>query len=128
MSFASDLPAFAQTVEQRSRDVFVDCTVELTRSMADGSELTGAPGQPVDTSAVKQDWANNGTFEGPWQWATGTNKDYGVVIEYDLPVGASGKKFSEVQVSEVGGTGSRAATVANWDKVVEHVRAKVVGS
>lgn len=124
MSFASDLHRFALKVEERNRAVFVGTTVEVLRSMTEGSEITGAPGQPVDTEALKGDFYANANFPEQWKWETGTNKEYGVVVEYNLPT-PSGKKFSEVQVSPVGGTGSRAATQANWDKIVDGEVAKV---
>lgn len=123
-SFSQQLQAFAQKVEQRNRDIFVGTTTEVTRSMADGSELTGALGQPVDTAALRTDWATNGNFTGPWQWETGTNKDYAEVIEYDLPT-PSGKNFSQTQKSPVGGCHSRAATIGGWQNIVNHVTGEV---
>lgn len=126
MTFSADLKAFAAKVEGRQREIFVRSTQEITRSMAEGSELTGAPGQPVDTAALRTDWATNGAFTEQWVWETGTNKDYAEAIEYDLPVNG-GAKFSEIQKSPVGGTHSRAATIAGWQNIVNHVAGEVVG-
>jgi hypothetical protein len=43
-------------LEKMTDDVFVDVVLEAQRSIVEGSELTGAPGQPVDTGNLKSSW------------------------------------------------------------------------
>ena len=56
MSFGSDLTLFAQKVEGRQRALFVGCVNAVQESIVDGSAVTGAPGQPVDTGNLRASW------------------------------------------------------------------------
>jgi len=56
MSYADDLKRFTTKVETNTRDVFVSMATMVHGSIKDGSSITGAPGQPVDTEHLKGSW------------------------------------------------------------------------
>lgn len=119
MSFADDLHRFSLTTEDRLNGVFVGVASEVQRSVVEGSELTGAPGQPVDTGNLRTSWhldfADEATAE------ISTNVEYAPAIEDG--VGPHGPMTLR---SAVGGFHSVAQTVNNFDKIVESERRKVV--
>lgn len=59
MSFADDLARFSVKVSTRSRDVFVGTVMAALASVQDGSPVTGAPGQPVDTGNLRGAWQSD---------------------------------------------------------------------
>jgi hypothetical protein len=100
-----------------SKALFVGTTTEVQRSIVEGSEITGAPGQPVDTGALKASWIPEFVSESEWQ--TTTNLDYAPIIEDNLR-GATLR-------SPVGGFHSVKRTVAGFPRIVEHVAREVGG-
>ena len=114
MSFESDLRAFAQKTERRAKDVFVESTVQVRRSIVEGSELTTAPGQPVDTGHLKASFIDN--FTSPDTWQITTNTEYAPGIEDGVGITIR---------SPVGGSHSVKLTVAGWPRIVEHVNRTV---
>lgn len=119
MSFTSDIRAFALKVEQRQRDIFVGCATEVHRSVVEGSAVTGAPGQPVDTGALRASW--NLRFESEHSALTSTNLVYAPIIEE-----GRGPHGPITIRSQVGGTNSVALTRAGWQATANHVTARVV--
>ena len=123
MSFTGDLLRFNLKVNARARTVFTNVAAATKFSVTDGSAITGAPGQPVDTGNLKGSWQL--TFPGPWRadiMATGVAPDgtpvgYASVIEHNLR-GATLR-------SAVGGHHSVALTVAGFPRLVEAVNAAV---
>ena len=114
MSFERDLESFTSKVERLTKDAFVDATVEVRRSIVEGSTLTGAPGQPVDTGALKASFVDN--FTGPTSWQITTNMEYAPPIEDGVG------RFGPITLrSSVGGFHSVALTVAGWQRIVDHV-------
>lgn len=97
-------------VEAMTRDVFLDFVSEAERSIVNGSEITGAPGQPVDTGYLKSSWQT--TFEAPMQATIGTNTEYAEPIEDG--VGAHGPLTLR---SQVGGFHSVKMTVAAAERI-----------
>ena len=121
MSFESDIERFARKVEQRQRDIFIHATNEVQRSIVDGSELTGAPGQPVDTGDLRASWQPR--FTGPWTWRTATDLIYARPIEEGIgPHGPIRLR------SRVGGFHSVKLTRNGWPNIVDEATRKVVGS
>jgi len=117
MSFTGDLQAFQRLFEQRERDNFVDCATEVQRSMTEGSEITGAPGQPVDEGFLIGSWIPEFLSDRVWQ--TTTNAEYAPGIEDGVgPHGAITLR------SAVGGFHSRKLTIAGWFRIVEVVGAR----
>lgn len=115
MSFAADLQKFTEKVERRTHDAFVRTTQEVHRSVVEGSELTGAPGQPVDTGNLKSSWRPK--FLTRWLWQTTTKVEYAPIIEDNLR-GATLR-------SEVGGFHSVALTRAGFQNIVDAVVTEV---
>lgn len=106
--FSGGMEGFRRKVARMTHDVFVK-TCELThQSVVDGSPLTGAPGQPVDTGTLKNSWVPG--FESPTTWATKTNIVYAPIIE-DNVRGATLR-------SAVGGFHSVKLTAAHFEHLV----------
>ena len=82
MTFSADIDRFLAKLEQQRRDLFVGVATETLRSIQEGSPLTGAPGQPVDTGYLKSSWQL--VFEGPMVAQIMTNVAYAPVIEENL--------------------------------------------
>jgi hypothetical protein len=119
MSFADQVRSFSVKVEGVARDVFVNTVTATAESITDGSALTGAPGQPVDTGALKASWQT--VFESPTSAVIGTNLVYAPLIED----GISGRTGQPLTLrSAVGGFHSVALTVLNFDRIVENEAAK----
>jgi len=76
--FADDLKLFADKVHRRGRQVFVGSVVAVHESVVEGSPLTGAPGQPVDTGFLKSSWIQ--AFPGEWLGEVSTNVSYAPVV------------------------------------------------
>jgi hypothetical protein len=83
MSFADDLRRFQVKVTGRSVELMMTVVPALHLSITEGSAMTGAPGQPVDTGFLKNSWQYE--FAPDFATATiGTNVGYAPVIEYGL--------------------------------------------
>lgn len=117
MPWNPPLSRIAAERERNVRDVFLGVTSEVERSVVEGSELTGAPGQPVDTGTLRASWA--GTFASPSRWSLSTNIEYAPVIE-DNARGATLR-------SAVGGFHSVKKTVLGFPNIVTAVFNKVFG-
>lgn len=110
MTFLSDIARHQLNRDRRYRKIFIACTEEVTRSVVEGSEITGAPGQPVQFGTLKGSWIPS--FPAPDVWRLVTKLVYAPVIEV-LP---------EASIrSPVGGTRSVAKTITGWPKIVEVV-------
>ena len=136
MSFSDDLKGFSVKLDQRGKDVFVASTVEVQRSLVEGSEITSAPGQPVDTGFLKGSFIPD--FISPTEWQITTNASYAPVIEDNLrasfdergedrppdltPQGGSRPSIK----STVGGNHSVKLTRAGWPRIIEHVNREIV--
>ncbi len=122
-AFGDALLRFNVTADHAVRDVFVDVTREVKRSLVEGSEITGAPGQPVRTGNLKNSFVDE--FTSPETWEVTTNVEYAPHIE------AGGNDRGPFDPSrgdprsEVGGYHSAALTVAGFDRLVDVVAARV---
>ena len=108
MSFDSDVGKFVDDTDDAMRRTFVEATVQVRRSIVEGSDLTSAPGQPVDTGALKASFIDE--FTGAESWRISTNLAYAPVIE-------EGVGF--IQRSPVGGSHSLKMTVSGWERIVQ---------
>lgn len=128
MTFADDMRRFQVKVTGRSVELMMTLVPALHQSVTEGSAVTGAPGQPVDTGFLKNSWQYE--FAPDFATATiGTNVGYAPVIEYGVrskyddagarnpikPVGGASRRSIK---STVGGPGSVRLTVANADRVL----------
>lgn len=120
MSFESDVRAFADKVRQRSLDIVTETSLEVQRSIKFGSELTGAPGQPVDTGNLRESFILERT--GPLTAQVTSNVVYGPIIEEGISDSGTPITFK----SAVGGAHSIALTRAGWQNIVDAVAVRVV--
>lgn len=104
-------------LESALRDVFVGTANEALRSIVEGSELTGAAGQPVDTGFLRASWQV--TFDGG-SATIGSNAAYAEPIE-----DGTGKHGPLTLRSKVGGFHSVKTTVANFDRIVIAVKDRI---
>lgn len=112
-AFQKDLKKFTLKADRITRGTFVNATTEVQRSVVEGSEVTGAPGQPVDTGTLKNSFTAQ--FTGRDTWETTTNLVYAPFIEDGVrPDGVSLSLRSKV-----GGFHSAKLTRAGWGKIVE---------
>jgi hypothetical protein len=81
-SFDEQINGFVLKVETKSRAAFVGVTTEVQRSVVFGSELTSAPGQPVDTGNLRDSWI--GEFLDAWTWRLTTNVLYALYVEENV--------------------------------------------
>ena len=119
MSFDKDMQAFRVKLNQRLGDVFVNTVQGVHQSVVEGSPVTGAPGQPVDTGALRASWQIQ--FVGPQEALISTNMEYAPAIEEGY--GPHGRMTLR---SAVGGFNSVKLTRANWQRLVDSVAARVV--
>ena len=126
----SELGQFAQEVARRSRDIVTVSHIEARRSLVEGSELTGAPGQPVDTGNLASSFIDE--RPGPLEARTTTNVEYAEAVEDGVQapyVNANGTVVTPrpmVFKSAVGGAHSLALTRAGWQNIVDAVAQSVV--
>lgn len=118
MTFSGDLQAFAKKVEQRTKDVFVGSVNGVRTSITEGSVITDAPGQPVDTGNLRGSWITE--FPQQWVGEVSTNVRYAEAIEEGM-----GPHGPMTLRSGVGGFGSVKKTRANFQALVDSVVAEV---
>ncbi len=123
--FSEALKGFSFLSAERIRDAFTESTDEVRRSVLEGSELTGAPGQPVRTGNLLTSWQADRVSETRWELTTNT--------EYAEPIedgGNSRGQFNPARGdprSEVGGYHSVKLTRTGWDRIVETVARRIAG-
>lgn len=105
-AFGDQVRAFERKVEVRSREVFVNVAAAAHESIVNGSPVTGAPGQPVDTGNLRNSWILS--FPSPTEAMISTNVEYAPYVE-DNVRGVTFKNH---------GPHSVALTVAGLDKIV----------
>lgn len=111
MGFASDMTRVALRVEAATQEQFVNIVNAAMDSIVNGSPVTGAPGQPVDTGNLKASWQED--FESPTAATISTNVVYARPIEDG--VGPHGPLTLR---SAVGGFHSVGLTIAGFGAIV----------
>lgn len=149
--FQTDINKFANKLLQRQQDMFFKTASEIARSVRLGSEITGAPGQPVQGSVIlgegeaysghpedqqggrlRDSWTPE--FPERWVWWYYTNVEYAEAIEegqQEPYTTKSGKKVTPRPMtlrSAVGGFHSVKMTVAAFDLIVAKVAEEVQSS
>lgn len=125
--FQSQLQSASASIAGAVRDAFTHACEEVERSVRNGSEITGAPGQPVDQYELKPSWRGERLSDVVWQFTT--NVAYAQAVEDGIQppyTSASGKSVAPKPMtlrSNVGGFHSVALTRAGWDRIVDHVTA-----
>ena len=119
-AFSNALDRFGADAEQRVLDTITFAREEVERSVREGSELTGAPGQPVDTSNLRNSWA--WVRESFLVDVLQTNVEYAPFIE------DGGNDLAAFTLrSEVGGFHSVKLTISAWDDIVNFARRNATG-
>jgi hypothetical protein len=95
-------------VEFKTHEVFVNTVSAVHNSIQNGSPVTGAPGQPVDTGNLKASWQVN--FIDAVTASVTTNVEYAPSIEDGVSYAHGGTPIT--QRSTVGGFHSVALTRA----------------
>ena len=133
MGFADDVRAFNRKIETQERDIFTGVVDLAHESIVEGSQVTGAPGQPVDTGALKASWVKS--YPSKDEAVISTNLVYAPIIEDgERRIGSDAYYATKEGTqklylrSEVGGFHSVALTLAGFDKIVESVTNRVVGN
>lgn len=112
-TFGEQTRAFMlKTTLRLTDDVFPDVVMETKRSIVEGSEITGASGQPVDTGNLRASWHDDRVAQLIAEITT--NVVYAEPIEEGIgPHGALTLR------SEVGGFHSVKQTVAGFHRIVD---------
>jgi hypothetical protein len=119
MTFSADLERFTLKVEGRTKRIVQISHEEVQRSVVEGSELTGAPGQPVQFGTLKGSWVPR--FLNPFVWQISSPLVYAPVIE-DL-IG----RFGAITIrSPVGGGHSVKLTRGGWQRIIDFAVREVV--
>ncbi|HTG26119.1 MAG TPA: hypothetical protein VK681_39340 [Reyranella sp.] len=130
MGFGDDLARFQAKVEHRALDVHNRVCELAFQSIVNGSAITGAPGQPVDTGFLKGSWHN--LILGPLARQIVTNAIYAPDIEDGARKGRAARGIGEgdsqdlvgepdIELhlrSQVGGFHSVKLTRLGWEKLV----------
>lgn len=118
--FSAVLKRVGVTTPRRVLDAARYAVEEMERSVVEGSELTGAPGQPVDTGNLFGSWQV--TRPSKYEWLLSTNVEYAEYIEH------GGNDVAAFTLrSEVGGWHSVKLTEASWDRLVAFAALKARG-
>jgi hypothetical protein len=110
-------------IDARTAQLFEGVGAEAEHSIVDGSELTTASGQPVDTGFLKGSWSR--VYDSPTRQTISTNAAYAEAVEDGVgPHGprAYGAERSDTSTgSTVGGSHSVAKTVIALPRVLDVV-------
>lgn len=133
MTFGDDLLRFSARIGLIGPTVFNRAADKAFESIVDGSTITAAPGQPVDTGHLKASWQN--VFTSPTERELMTNTVYAPIIEDgmislkgragDAGASSGGSKQRLTFRSAVGGPHSVKLTRAAWPLLVEAAAAEV---
>lgn len=100
--------------------IFAQVASDALDSIQNGSAVTGSPGQPVDTGALKA------------SWQLVLEKDHATIgtnLVYAIPIEDGTGKYGPLHLrSEVGGWHSVKLTANNLDRIVTDVTARVRGA
>lgn len=109
MSFEEDLAKFSVKLERMTPQLLPTVASELYASIVDGSQVTGSPGQPVDTGTLRNSWQVR--FPSPDVAEITTGVEYAPFVEDNI----KGVQFRNH------GPHSVALTLAGAQKIVDRV-------
>lgn len=121
MSFSKDLRRFNEELDRRNRDVLAGTVAAVHESITEGSPITGAPGQPVQSGELKSSWQP--IFESEAVAVVATDKPYARSIEDGISYAHGGTPMQ--QRSPVGGFHSVKLTIAGFERLVANVVSRV---
>lgn len=114
MGFAQSLANFAAKTKENLQATREGVDDETFRSIVEGSEITGAPGQPVRTRKLHDSWSQDVSET---ETVTSSDSPYAPAVEENL----------NNAVYENHGPHSVKQTVVAFPRIVEEVVARVVG-
>lgn len=123
MTFSDDLKKFTEHVNTRSQEVFTGVVDLAHESIQTGSAVTGSPGQPVDTGALRASWQKS--YPSATEALISTNLEYAPSIEDGISYSHGGIPMT--LRSAVGGFHAVSQTRAAWQRVVDYVTKAVTG-
>lgn len=109
MTYNNGIAVHQAKVKTRYRNVFIGMTLDVERSIKEGSPVTGAPGQPRDTSNLFHSWIPR--FLSQYVWQLATNVSYAQFVEDNV----NGVTFQNH------GPHSVKLTIAGADKLLDAV-------
>ena len=123
MGFLSEIQAHNAKVElDLLPAVFVGVVAEALNSIKFGSPLTGSPGQPVETEALRLSWGSEFEDANTALISAGGTAEYNQQNEDGIARPGGG---SYIQRSAVGGRWSVALTRTGFQRIVDDVAAKL---
>ncbi len=117
--FGAQVRRFAVDLEATTTAVFVNTAAAVHESIVNGSPITGAPGQPVDTGALKASFILD--FRNATEAEISTNIEYAPYVED----GIAGK--NDHPHYRVGGPHSVKLTIAGAPQLLENEARKLGG-
>ena len=131
MGFADEIREFSREVETDSAALFLAICTAVLASIQFGSAITGAPGQPVDTGALRASWIL--TFPARDQALIATDKAYALGIELGIVLARGGQVTGTTKQrltlrSSVAGFHSVQKTIDGFDALVDDETAKFRGA
>lgn len=121
MSFDADIKRFALKLERIGDGLLPAVAATAHDSIVNGSPLTGAPGQPVDTGNLKASWQL--AFPTPGVAEITTKSVYAIPNETGIT--DDGRPY--LLRSPVGGRQSVALTFIGMPRIVEHEARRLAG-
>lgn len=118
MSFVADVLAFRSRLRQRALELHARVSDLALTSIVEGSELTGAPGQPESSGRLKESWKPESPS--PLVTVIATDEIYAPYVED----GSHNGKALVIH-SAVGGFHSVALTRAGWDRIVDQATREI---
>lgn len=115
--FSKQLDRQVQEVKRRERLLYKAVTNHAFRSIRFGSDVTGAPGQPVDTGALLRSW----------KLRRGAGRK--AIMESDIyhaPIIEDNRRGARLR-SKVGGFHSVRLTRMGWNRIVQFELRKIKG-
>lgn len=118
-AFVRDCRLHLSKTRQLNQRVFTDSVTEAYRSITVGSEITAAPGQPVQTGALLRSWVTD--QQGDAHATISTGSPYAQQIEDGYRHGYGALTLRSL----VGGWHSVKLTRAGWHRIVDYVLNRV---
>lgn len=122
-SFADTVNRFAVTTKTRLQIVTEAAAAMVYTGIVFGSEVTGAPGQPVDSRALRESWSKKQL--GPFDWLISTNSPYAQSNEDGIARPGGGPYRL---LSKEGGRWSVRLTVVGWPRIIDKMMRDLGGA
>jgi hypothetical protein len=114
VSFSEEMVALAEQIDRENNSLLDRVADTMLESIVNGSELTGAPGQPI----AEGDVPNAGKLWSSWRKSAPTNesRELSTDVEYAIDVEDNPRNLQFAR----GGAHSVRLTLAAFDTIVDH--------